>query len=123
MLRPRVYSKTDKKVLEVIEIDFDYNVIVVRDIDNSNNNIVGTLNFSNVEFLENTGYKDVDNKDIYVNDIVEFAYSLFPNFVRGIVNSDNQVVVNNVMYLDIKDLLTVKVVGNVYENKELLKNE
>lgn len=123
MLRPRVYSKTDKKVLEVIEIDFDYNVIVVRDIDNSNNNIVGTLNFSNVEFLENTGYKDVDNKDICVNDIVEFAYSLFPDYVRGIVNSDNQVVVNNVMYLDIKDLLTVKVVGNVYENKELLKNE
>lgn len=123
MLQPKIYSKKDKKVLEVIEIDFDYNVIVVRDIDNSNNNIVGTLNFSNVEFLENTGYKDVDNKDIYVNDIVEFAYSLFPDFVRGIVNSDNQVVVNNVMYLDIKDLLTVKVVGNVYENKELLKNE
>ncbi len=39
MLRPRVYSKTDKKVLEVIEIDFDYKVIVVRGIDNSNNNI------------------------------------------------------------------------------------
>ena len=123
MLRPRVYSKTDKKVLEVIEIDFDYKVIVVRDIDNSNNNILGTLNFSNVEFLENTGFKDVDNKDIYVNDIVEFIHSLFPDPVIGVVNSDNQVVVNNVMYLDIQNLLTVKVVGNVYENKELLKND
>lgn len=125
MLRPRVYSKTDKKVLEVVEIDFDYKLFVVRNIDNSGNNTVVTLSFSNAELMENTGFKDIDNKDIYVNDIVEFIYSLFPDPVIGIVNSDNQVVVNNVMYLDIQNLLTVsvKVVGNIYENKELLKNE
>ena len=41
MLQPKVYSKKDKKVLEVVENDFDYKVIVVRDIDNT----VGTLNF------------------------------------------------------------------------------
>ena len=39
MLQPKIYSKKDKKVLEVIEMDFNYKVIVVRDIDNT----VGTL--------------------------------------------------------------------------------
>lgn len=123
MLRPRVHSKTNKKVFDVIEIHFNYKALIVKTIENNTEAVEGVLSFSDVEFLENTGFKDVDNKDIYVNDIVEFIYSLFPEPVRGIVNSDNQVVVNNVMYLDIKDLLTVKVVGNVYENKELLKNE
>ena len=121
MLRPRVYSKTNKKVFDVIEIHFNYKALIVKTIENNTEAVEGVLSFSDVEFLENTGFKDVDNKDIYVNDIVEFIYSLFPEPVRGIVNSDNQVVVNNVMYLHIKDLLTVKVVGNVYENKELLK--
>lgn len=127
MLKPRVYVKSErkvfdkKKVFDVKEIHFDIDVVA---IDDGVNFDYCELDFDEVEFIENTGYKDVDNKEIYVNDIVEFIYSLFPEPVIGIVNSDNQVVVNNVMYLDIKDLLTVsvKVVGNIYENKELLED-
>ena len=118
MLRPRVYVKKFNKVYEVTEIYF-----IRHEVKCYSNGYFKYVGFDEVEFDANTGYKDVANKDIYVNDVVEFAYSLFPDYVRGIVNSDNQVVVNNVMYLDIKDLLAVKVVGNVYENKELLKNE
>lgn len=68
MLQPKIYSKKDKKVLEVIEIDFDYKVIVVRSIDNSENNNVGTLNFSDVQFMDNTGFKDKNGANIYTGE-------------------------------------------------------
>lgn len=73
MLRPKVYSKKDKEVLEVIEIDFDYKVIVVKSIDNSKNNNVGTLNFSDVQFMDNTGFKDKNGANIYTGNIVEYV--------------------------------------------------
>ena len=73
MLQPKIYSKKDKKVLEVIEIDFDYKVIVVRSIDNSENNNVGTLNFSDVQFMDNTGFKDKNGANIYTGNIVEYV--------------------------------------------------
>ena len=73
MLQPKVYSKKDKKVLEVVEIDFDYKLFVVRNIDNSGNNTVVTLSFSNVEFMDNTGFKDKNGANIYTGDIVEYV--------------------------------------------------
>lgn len=73
MLQPKVYSKKDKKVLEVVEIDFDYKLFVVRNIDNSGNNTVVTLSFSNVEFMDNTGFKDKNGANIYTGNIVEYV--------------------------------------------------
>lgn len=116
MLRPKIYVINKRKVYDVDYVNFDDKSYGVTEEDG----LCEEYTFNDVTLMLNTGVKDVDNKDIYVNDIVEFAYSLFPDYIKGIVNSDNQVVVNNVMYLDIKDLLAVKVVGNIFENKELL---
>lgn len=73
MLQPKVYSKKDKKVLEVVEIDFDYKLFVVRNIDNNGDNTVITLSFSNCEFMDNTGFKDKNGANIYTGDIVEYV--------------------------------------------------
>lgn len=73
MLQPKIYSKKDKKVLEVVEIDFDYKLFVVRDIDNSGNNTVVTLSFSNGELMDNTGFKDKNGANIYTGNIVEYT--------------------------------------------------
>lgn len=73
MLQPKIYSKKDKKVLEVVEIDFDYKLFVVRNIDNSGNNNVVTLSFSKAEFMDNTGFKDKNGANIYTGNIVEYV--------------------------------------------------
>lgn len=123
MLQPKVYSKIDKKVLEVVEIDFDYRVIVVRNIKNSNNNIVGTLNFSNVEFMENTGGKDKNGNYIYTGNIVkddEDIYIIKRSEIYRIFSIGNE---KGYLFLDAGRCSEVEVIGNIYENKELLGNE
>ena len=153
MLQPKVYSKIDKKVLEVIEIDFDYKVIVVRGIDNSNNNIVGTLNFSDVEFMDNTGFKDKNGANIYTGNIVEYvrrhpdvgtlrgvickneygAYVIelyvMKNRMDEVCETIDKMLGSKVEYekpnlsflLDGTTHDGCIVLGNIYENKELLK--
>lgn len=123
MLRPRVYSKIDKKVFDVIEIDFDYKVIVVGDIKNRKNNNVGTLNFSDVEFLENTGLRDKKGNFIYIGSIVKednAIYTIKRSEVYKIVSMSNK---NLSVFLDGCICREIKVIGNIYENKELLENE
>lgn len=73
MLQPKIYSKKDKKVLEVVEIDFNYKLFVVRNIDNNGDNTVVTLSFSNCEFMDNTGFKDKNGANIYTGNIVEYV--------------------------------------------------
>lgn len=123
MLRPRVYSKIDKKVFDVIEIDFDYKAIVVRDIKNRKNNNVGTLNFSDVEFLENTGLRDKKGNFIYIGSIVKednAIYTIKRSEVYKIVSMSNK---NLSVFLDGCICREIEVIGNIYENKELLKND
>ena len=123
MLRPRVYSKKDKKVLEVIEIDFDYKVIVVRDIDN----IVGTLNFSDVEFMENTGLKDKYGNYVYVGSILTDEGVLGDDYwdyatIEKDINDGYCISwENNEFSESLYECSAYSVVGNIYENKELLK--
>ena len=122
MLRPRVYVEKFDKVYEVVEIYF-----IRHEVKCYRNGYFKYVGFDEVEFNYNTGCKDIDNNDIYENDIVEFVHRLVKDPVRGIVKN-NQVVVNDEKYLDIDDIrdytsTSFKVVGNIYENKELLKNE
>lgn len=153
MLQPKVYSKKDKKVLEVVEIDFDYKLFVVRNIDNSGNNTVVTLSFSNVEFMDNTGFKDKNGANIYTGNIVEYvrrhpdvgtlrgvickneygAYVIelyvMKNRMDEVCETIDQMLGSKVEYekpnlsflLDSTTHDGCVVLGNIYEDKELLK--
>lgn len=153
MLQPKVYSKKDKKVLEVVEIDFDYKLFVVRNIDNSGNNTVVTLSFSNVEFMDNTGFKDKNGANIYTGNIVEYvrrhpdvgtlrgvickneygAYVIelyvMKNRMDEVCETIDQMLGSKVEYekpnlsflLDSTTHDGCIVLGNIYEDKELLK--
>lgn len=153
MLQPKIYSKKDKKVLEVVEIDFDYKLFVVRNIDNNGNNTVVTLSFSNCEFMDNTGFKDKNGANIYTGNIVEYvrrhtdigtlrgvickneygAYVIelyvMKNRMDEVCETIDKMLGSNVEYekpnlsflLDNTTHDGCVVIGNIYENKELLK--
>lgn len=153
MLQPKIYSKKDKKVLEVVEIDFDYKLFVVRNIDNSGNNNVVTLSFSKAEFMDNTGFKDKNGANIYTGNIVEYvrrhpdvgtlrgvickneygAYVIelyvMKNRMDEVCETIDQMLGSKVEYekpnlsflLDGTTHDGCVVLGNIYEDKELLK--
>lgn len=86
--------------------------------------------FKDVELMQSTGLKDKNGKEIFEGDIVEHLdgeYS-FVGFVKnsifGIYVKDEY---DNYRFEDFADENTkeadVVILGNIYENKELLENE
>ena len=116
MKQPKVYIKSLNMVLAVEVINYHEKTVEVYFNDNADN---VPYDFDEVTFIYNTGYRDKNDKYIYTGDIVVY---------------------NNLRYIAIKKIeefyyLTrgrnrcalssmeddYLVIGNKYENKELLK--
>lgn len=70
MLQPKIFIKSKKKVVDVEEIHFDINVVAYHD-EKAPEYV--EVDFSNVEFMDNTGFKDKNGANIYTGDIVEYV--------------------------------------------------
>ena len=126
MLQPKTYIKYLDKVLELESIRFDTKVIEVYD---ESCNTYRYLDFEDVEFMENTGLKDKNGKYIYEGDIVtvngtwdciiEYEQSSCAFVLKSIDSRWSTGYFSN--YDDIEEML--EVIGNVYENKELVEND
>ena len=124
MLQPKVYVKRLDLVLPVDEINFNINVIEVL-LDNDDG--FEQFGFEDVEFIENTGMKDKNGKYIYEGDIVtvngtwdciiEYNQSSCAFVLKSIDSRWSMGYFSN--YERIEEML--EVIGNIYENKELLK--
>lgn len=135
MKQPKIYVKSKGKVYDVEEIHFDINVVAYNDGVHFD---YAEVDFDEVEFMENTGMKDKNGKYIYVGDIVSFKDSHFDgyNFTNFAVMRKNiKLYLENFlcvqscikeemaeMYLEVHDFEEgyFEVIGNIYENKELL---
>lgn len=118
MKQPKAYIKYLDKVLEVKSIRFDTKVIEVYD---ESCNTYRYLDFEDAEFMENTGYVDINKKHICVGDIVEILEVYFEikyRTFKGYVIENKEHILSLESNLD-----SVSVVGNIYENKELVENE
>lgn len=125
MLQPKVYIKYLDKVLELESIRFDTKVIEVYD---ESCNTYRYLDFEDVEFMENTGLKDKNGSYIYEGDIVmvkgtwdciiEYNQSSCAFVLKSTDSRWSTGYFSN--YDDIEEML--EVIGNIYENEEMVEN-
>lgn len=121
MLQPKVYIKKFNIVREVEMIDF-YNKQVLAYVTGVRpRGKTAIYSFDEVELMENTGYIDKNGTFIYIGDIVEITGVYFEikyKALKGYVIENKEHILSLEANLD-----SVNVVGNIYENKELLGNE
>lgn len=147
MLQPKIFIKSEKKVVDVEEIQFDINVVAYH-----NWKAPGyvELDFSDVEFMDNTGFKDKHGANIYAGSIVEYIRKHHDvGTLRGVIckneygayvielyvikdpwdNKIDKMLGSKVEYekpnlsflLDSTTHDGCVVLGNIYEDKELLE--
>lgn len=123
MKQPKVYIKYLDKVLEVESIRFDTKVVEIYDEDETRYRY---CDFDEVELIENTGFKDKNGTSIFVGDIVktEVRNKVYLQVV-GKADVCNAVVLENKIHSSLfsfSDEKYIEVIGNIYENKELLED-
>ena len=117
ILRPKIYVINKRKVYDVDYVSFDDKYYGVTE----KNGLCDEYNFDDVALMLNTGYKDKNGKYIYEDDIVKDdvgIYTIKRSEGYKIVSIGNR---KGYLFLDESRCKEIEVIGNIYENKELLK--
>ena len=128
MLQPKAYSKEKQKVYDVKYIDFDNETLELL-TEQQFDFYAHVYDFDEVEFMENTGFKDKNGKDIFVGDIIKQHKPCLrderKNFLVEKHDFDKRYTFSNLEEyyydLDEDEAEFVEVIGNIYENKELVE--
>lgn len=125
MKQPKVYIKSLDIILPVKIINFHEKIVEVYFNDNAD---FVPYKFDEVEFIENTGFKDKKENDIFVGDIVEKENWFDDNSEVKVVKKCmyyhdfyTLTVEEDGVILDSDDQKYTEVIGNIYENKDLLE--
>ena len=125
MKQPKVYIKSLDIVLPVEVINYHEKTVEVYFNDNADN---VPYDFDEVEFIENTGFKDKKGNDIFVGDIVDKENWFDDNSEVKVVkkcmyyHDFYTLTVEDGVIFDSGDQKYIEVIGNVYENKDLLED-
>lgn len=123
MKQPKVYVKKYNKVFDVIEIHFDIDVVCFDDGQPD----FAQFEFEDVEFIYNTGYKDMNGNYIFTGDILEYQGEVTKYYIKQLlVKKDGEqefyYLTNNGNFVSrLMNTDEYLVVGNIYENKDLLE--
>ena len=113
----RAWHKGKKIIGNVLGID-----ILHKEIFFSNENVdcYEHVDFKNIELMQYTGLKDKNNKEIYEGDIVfessgkEYFKVVFEDGSFRLESEEYSLLLKNYVHI-------CEVVGNIYENSELIK--
>ena len=125
MKQLKVYVKYLNKVLEVESIRFDTKIVEIYDEEASRYHY---CDFDEVEFIYGTGFMDKNGKEIEHGDILktdfEDIFTIKFHSVYGFyaVNEDEKCWFADGIEDGIEGILPkYEIIGNIYENKELLE--
>lgn len=123
MLQPKVWVIKEKKVIDVHAIDFVNKII----FQNTGGRTKKFYPFDEIEFMENTGFKDIHGDYVYVGSILTDEGVLGDDYwdyatVEKDINDGYCISwENNEFSESLYECSAYSVVGNIYENKELLE--
>lgn len=119
----RAWVKDGKEIVDVEEIDFMNKVInyIYNDYKNNEQEIIGAY-FEDIELLEYSGLKDMKGKEIYEGDILFESFS--EEYFKVVFENGSFRAEVDEYSLDLEDYAHIcEVVGNIYENPELMEDE
>ena len=127
MKQPKVYVKKYDKIFDVVKIHFDINVVYLYD---GTSDEYMSLDFDEVEFIYGTGFIDKNGKEIQSGDILktEFEDILPIKFhnVYGFCAIEEDIrywFVEEGLEYELRETLSkTEVIGNIYENRDLLED-
>ncbi len=120
----RAWHKEKKEMGEVRILDLVCEIVQVKI-----ENVYGMWNFEYIELLEFTGLQDKNNKDIYEGDILKYKY-MFQDKMSTLEVVWNDERNGFYLYSEREEQFFVletelkkqfEVIGNIYENSELLE--
>lgn len=110
----RVWDKLNKEMNNIESINFQERRVYKND--------VSYLNFNNTELMQCTGLKDKNGKEIYEGDILFESFR--EEYLKVVFENGSFRAEADGYSLDLEDYDDIcEVVGNIYENPELMEED